>query len=83
MSAKPRKYKGFGTIAGVKRVLWQILQQAEMRVNDEAADDESRRSWANTGIQASLAYAKIHETHVIEQDMRRFEHLAHGNGHHP
>jgi hypothetical protein len=83
MSTKLRKYKGFGTIAGVKRVLWQILQRVEAHVNDEALDDESRRGWANTGIQASLAYAKIHETHVLEQDMRRYEHLVHGNGHHP
>jgi hypothetical protein len=83
MRAKPRKYKGFGTIAGVKRVLWQILQRAGERVNDATADDESRRGWANTGIQAALAYAKIHETHVIEADMRRYERLAEGNGHYP
>jgi hypothetical protein len=81
MSREPRKYKGFGTIAGVKRVLWHILQQAERCVSDAAADDESRRGWANTGIQASLAYAKIHETHIMEQDMRQYEHLINGNGH--
>jgi hypothetical protein len=84
MRAKPRKYKGFGTIAGVKRVLWQILQRAGERVNDATADDEGRRGWANTGIQAALAYAKIHETHAIEQEMHGYEHLLNGqrNGHH-
>jgi hypothetical protein len=80
MRAKPRKYKGFGTIAGVKRVLWQILLQVEARISDGEVDDESRRGWANTGIQASLAYAKIHETHVVEQDMRRYEAIVNGNG---
>ena len=84
MSAKPRKYKGFGTIAGVKRVLWQILQRTSERLSDATADDESQRGWANTGIQASLAYTKIHETFVLEQEMQAFEHLVkNGNGHHP
>lgn len=81
MAGKARKYQGFGTIAGVKRVLWQILLRAVERVNDATADDESRRGWANTGIQASLAYVKIEETHALERDMRHLESLASGNGH--
>jgi hypothetical protein len=81
--AKRSKYQGFGTIAGVKRVLWHILQQVSERMRDQTTDDESRRNWANTGIQASLAYAKIHESHDLETQVRHLEGLAHGNGHHP
>jgi hypothetical protein len=83
MRRMSRKYKGFGTIAGVKRVLWTILQQVEAHVTDATADDESRRGWANTGIQAALAYSKIHETHVLTQEMAHVERLAASNGHDP
>jgi hypothetical protein len=82
MAGKPRKYNGFGTIQGVKRVLWQILLRVQERMNDATADDEMRRGWANTGIQAALAYAKLHETHGLEKDVREIERLAQGNGHH-
>jgi hypothetical protein len=81
MKRIPRKYKGFGTIAGVKRVLWQILQRVSERLTDETADDESQRSWANTGIQAAMAYSKLHEAYELERDVKALERLASGNGH--
>jgi hypothetical protein len=81
--AKRSKYQGFGTIAGVKRVLWQILQKVSERLSDETADDDQQHHWANTGIQAALAYSKIEETHILQKDLTSLESLATGNGHGP
>jgi hypothetical protein len=78
---KPKKYQGFGTIAGVKRVLWQILQKVSERLRDDTADDAQQQHWANAGIQAALAYSKIQETHELEHDVRDLEHFIQGNGH--
>lgn len=78
--AKRSKYQGFGTIQGVKRVLWQILQKVSAQLSDDTVDDESQRGWANTGIQASLAYAKLQETHVLQQDLDALKDMAQGNG---
>ena len=81
MAGKSRKYQGFGTIAAVKRVLWQILQQAATGVADATLADEARRGWANTGIQAALAYSRVHETHVLEPDMEAMARASAGHGH--
>jgi hypothetical protein len=84
VSGKGKKYQGFGTIRGVKRVLWHILQRAEAKIDDTAVDDESCRGWANTAIQAALAYGRLHESHVIEGELGRLEaaiSTANGNGH--
>ena len=83
MASKRSKYQGFGTIAGVKRVLWQILQKVSEQLRDETADKEMQHHWANTGIQAALAYSKIHETHALQHEVDALERLTNGNGNHP
>lgn len=80
MATKRLKYQGFGTINGVKRVLWQILQQCSAAIHDPAMTDEAKRGWANTAIQGALAYCKVHEGQELTAQVKELERYAGRNG---
>jgi hypothetical protein len=72
-----------GSLASVQKAIFAVIAYNWEVIDDPELDHEVKHRATNSQTQAVLAWAKLEELFTLEKEMQAFEHLTHGNGHHP
>jgi hypothetical protein len=82
MHARPQKRRRKGSLAALQTGLYTMFQR-HLEFVEDSDDLETITKSSTVAVQIALAYMRVCELTEIEQDMKRYEHLAEGNGHQP